>query len=75
MEKSFEKKSEQIIEGDLGKSQDHWQERLPANIKPEIVDILLGSDGNWHWHLKPKYIEDENIRKAYQEERQLWLGE
>ncbi|NCO15128.1 hypothetical protein COW77_00360 [Candidatus Wolfebacteria bacterium CG18_big_fil_WC_8_21_14_2_50_39_7] len=70
-EESEEKPEEQTIEGFIGEYQD-WQKKLPPNIKPEMVDLFLGSDGLWHWHLRPEYIQDEQERKKYEMKRSQW---
>lgn len=63
----------QVCEGLIGKYQEGWQKRLPAGIKPDDVDLFLGSDGLWHWHLKPDLINDEKERERYKTERKRWL--
>jgi hypothetical protein len=66
-----EKPEEQIVEGFVGEYQD-WQKKLPADIQPEMVELLLGNDGLWHWHLRADYIKDDQERKKYEIERKQW---
>ncbi|MFH0852097.1 MAG: hypothetical protein V1845_00600 [bacterium] len=69
-----------IAEGAIGKYDDNWQDKLPLGIKKEEVDLFLGSDGLWHWHLKPEFIEgeedkeDKEEREKYEEEKEKWSG-
>lgn len=72
-EKSIEteRRREQIIEG-LVQDINKIKESLPEGVIPEMIDPYLGSDGKWHWHLKPEYIKDEQKRKEYEEERNRW---
>ncbi|MBI4090507.1 MAG: ATP-binding protein [Candidatus Komeilibacteria bacterium] len=59
-------------EGSIGASEENWEKKLPARLKPEHVDILKAEDGLYHWRLKPEYIRDPELRKSYEEERNEW---
>jgi len=65
-------KEKQTISGIIGKSLEKWGVNLPQGISPEMVDIFLGNDGLWHWHLKPEFIKDEKQREIYQKEKEQW---
>lgn len=67
-----EPKKIQIIEGLIGKYRENFQEKLPSGITPEMVDLFLGNDGLWYWHLRPEFIEDEKERNRYITERGQW---
>ena len=62
----------QMLEGIIGKIQDNWQKNLPPEIEEDMVDVFLGSDGLYHWHLKPEFIKDEQERKKYKAEKNMW---
>lgn len=62
----------QIIEGVIGEMDDNWPKILPPHIKKEEVDLFIGKDKQWHWHLKPEYIEDEEQREKYKEDKNCW---
>jgi len=72
--KNFSEKKEekQIIEGVIGASLKDWEKKLPPGVLPQMVDKFLGSDSLWHWHLLPEYIQDEEERKKYEKEREMW---
>jgi anti-sigma regulatory factor (Ser/Thr protein kinase) len=59
-------------EGIIGKNDDHWPDRLPKRLKREDVELFDGSDGQWHWHLRPHMIKDPIRRQAYIKERNQW---
>ncbi len=61
----------QIIEGIIREGTT-LEQCLPSGVTPKMVDQFLGSDGKWHWHLRPEYIEDEQKRREYEEERKKW---
>ncbi len=67
-----EEPENQVVEGLLGKYQKDWQEKLPSNIDPEMVDLFLGNDGLWYWHLKPPFIKDKGEKEKYEEEKEQW---
>ncbi|MFH0852105.1 MAG: hypothetical protein V1845_00640 [bacterium] len=67
-----EEKTKEVIEGVIGEYEDNWHKKLPAGIKKEEVDLFLGKDGLWHWHLKPEFIADADERKKYVEEKDTW---
>lgn len=69
---NFEEVGKQIIEDVIGESPAAWKEKLPADIKPEMVDLFLGNDNLWRWHLKPEYIKDEKEREKYKIEKENW---
>jgi hypothetical protein len=72
-EKQPEKELEsQVIEGIIGESPEGWEKKLPPDISSEMVDILLGNDNLWHWHLRPEYIKNEKERERYKFEREKW---
>lgn len=65
-------KEKQIIEGLIGNNPKDVEKVLPAGLTPEMVDKVIGHDGLYHWHLKPEYIEDEEEREKYQDEKEQW---
>lgn len=52
----------------------YLEKHLPDGISPEQVDVLKanGDKDEWHWHLKPELIKDEDEREKYKSERKLW---
>ncbi len=63
-------KPAQIIEGAMEKFGDF--SGLPEGVNKDMVDIYLGNDGKYHWHLRPEYIADEKEKKNYSKERNDW---
>jgi hypothetical protein len=69
---NFQEIEKQMVEGVIGELPVGWKEKLPADIKPEMVDLFLGNDNLWRWHLKPEFIKDEKEREKYKIEREKW---
>ena len=67
------KKENQIAEGFIGQYKEDIQDKLPSGITKEMVELFLGSDGLWHWHLKPEFIGDEEEKREYEDEKVKWL--
>lgn len=80
MENEFNKNNLQQVEGMLfdytsmgpDELREYLMKRLPAGVLPEQVDVLIGNDGKWRWHLRPENIKDEETRKEYENERKIW---
>ncbi|PIU98690.1 hypothetical protein COS61_00010 [Candidatus Wolfebacteria bacterium CG03_land_8_20_14_0_80_40_12] len=71
-EKLEKKPEKQIIEGLIGKYDKDWQKKLPAGINPKMVDLFIGKDGLHYWHLKSSEIEDEEEKRKYGREKEIW---
>lgn len=71
-QKEKREQEKQIVEGVVGEFPTEWRKKLPAGVTPEMVDIYLGNDNLWHWHLKEAYIEDEEEREKYKKEKEMW---
>lgn len=73
------KESEQIIEGRIENiesfNRGDWRRVLPQGIKPADIDIFLKNEGGkdvYYWHLIPGLIKNEELREAWEKEREIW---
>lgn len=66
-------KENQIVEGFIGQYKEDIQNELPLGVTNEMIELFLGNDGFWHWHLRAEFIRDEEKKGEYRNEKARWL--
>jgi len=70
----------QVIEGKIddlvGFKSGDWKKILPEGIILHDVDLFIKNEGRntWYWHLKSEHIKNEEERKNWDKERQMWIN-